>query len=188
MAKLDKLNIELKKKNPLISKQLKTLKLFASNNQEDRDAILVRAYTFIDDYWSKFVYPHSSCKAGCSHCCQMSIQLTPVEAEFIGSKLHIPVEIENRYLLTLDSDFTPCPFLDVNGQCKIYGIRPFTCRTYFSFSKPSDCGQRDKEIKTISFESSEITQEVKSLIRDLNYEYDMPYAIIQSYFPFAKSL
>lgn len=33
----------------------------------------------------------------------------------------------------------PCPFLDIDGTCSIYPVRPLTCRIYVSFSDPLRC-------------------------------------------------
>lgn len=78
------------------------------------------------------------CKAGCSHCCYMAVNVTYQEAEAISKATGKPLQA-----LGHDSDKTtdeenikryegtPCPFL-VDNQCSIYDVRPFSCRAHYS--------------------------------------------------------
>lgn len=87
--------------------------------------------------------PHVICKKGCSHCCNMAVSLSSIEAEQIGRAIgKPPAKIENRNG-EMDEDFqkalvskymnVPCPFLK-EGACSIYEHRPVSCRTFFNLS------------------------------------------------------
>lgn len=91
------------------------------------------------------------CKKGCSYCCYNIVELNVFEAITINEFLHENFEegdidkiyevTNNKYNLTKDfnkEDDTfqvrfPCPFLNIQtGECKIYQVRPFTCRGFNS--------------------------------------------------------
>lgn len=83
---------------------------------------------------SLFVYAdgHVACKEGCSYCCHLKIDISRLEAEFIGEKTGVmPVVLKDvaprdPYAF---SEQTPCPFLK-KGACSIYEYRPLICRVH----------------------------------------------------------
>jgi Fe-S-cluster containining protein len=104
---------------------------------------LARAYAFLDKVNQEFVSTFAKCSKGCSHCCQMDVQITTFEAEYIVMATgirHVP-----------GAKFTtghkgPCPFLSSAGNCSIYAYRPLLCRTYHALSAPELCGVPGVEI------------------------------------------
>ncbi len=91
----------------------------------------------------------AECKAGCAYCCHLKVgvsipellvvfyelqaQTTPEGLAFFERQIAETVSKGN----TLTEDFwhtsgTPCPFLNHQGQCLIYPIRPFSCLAYHS--------------------------------------------------------
>lgn len=105
-----------------------------------------------------------SCKAGCSSCCTMYVDVSPIEAKYIREyildnftedevqKLHKKVKRN----ISTSPDFEtvvkddsmkgkyhfkqiPCAFLDESGSCSIYKARPFSCRKYGVISDPKLC-------------------------------------------------
>jgi Fe-S-cluster containining protein len=78
--------------------------------------------------------PHIACKMGCADCCRMSVCISDKEARVIGAATgRVPAAIAStlRYPERAFSG-TPCPFLQ-DSRCTIYPIRPYLCRTHFSF-------------------------------------------------------
>lgn len=87
------------------------------------------------------VFGYSACKSGCSHCCNITVPISRLEAEVIARETGAPmrkssgvkVMDESRDLQELASNFSaiyygmPCPFLS-KGQCSIYSSRPLACR------------------------------------------------------------
>ena len=78
----------------------------------------------------------------CGKCCTGNddhyIAMSPVEAEKIRTHLGVSKNwFRRRYVTHLTRDTLTarmhnghCVFLDTNGQCKIYQLRPVQCRTY----------------------------------------------------------
>ena len=48
-------------------------------------------------------------------------------------------EAEDKALHEYFAQWTPCPFSDRKGDCGIYGLRPVSCRMYFSQTDPCYC-------------------------------------------------
>lgn len=75
---------------------------------------------------------HVACKAGCSYCCHLKIEISRLEAEYIGDKTGVmPVvlgEVTQRDPYAF-SELTPCSFLK-HGVCSIYEFRPLICRLH----------------------------------------------------------
>lgn len=95
------------------------------------------------------------CQAGCSGCCNLAVHATLPEAARVAKKL--PDQLHSRisaYITRLKECLTsakdmksylrqhrttigPCPFLDLNGHCDIYALRPLSCRALLS-TRPAD--------------------------------------------------
>lgn len=109
----------------------------------------------------------SSCKRGCSTCCYLYANCTPIEAEYmkrtvISNKLNI-TELENTINKYSEIVYTfedmmqnniegrehlsnlhfgekiPCLFINEKKECSIYKSRPLTCRKFISFSNQVEC-------------------------------------------------
>ena len=65
-----------------------------------------------------------SCRRGCSSCCAPGLTVLPVEAAAIRA------ELAARPLAAFEAMPGHCAFLDVEGACVIYGVRPVLCRTH----------------------------------------------------------
>jgi len=89
-----------------------------------------------------------ACKAGCSYCCYLKVDVHASEAilisEFVKSKL--PEETKKLIIKRAEENWKliepmnevqhmttnlPCPFL-VDGICSIYSVRPGACRNFHS--------------------------------------------------------
>lgn len=83
----------------------------------------------------------SACRNGCSHCCNITVPISRVEAEVIaretGARLNknagLKMMDDSTDLQAIVSDMSaiyygmPCSFLS-KGQCSIYSHRPLACR------------------------------------------------------------
>lgn len=97
---------------------------------------LYRLHRLTDDL-TRVATPHSACRNGCSHCCNMAVSVTQTEAreisKFIGVKYQnvgTPMPIPEAQELYMGK---PCTFLK-EGKCSIYQMRPLACRVYFNMS------------------------------------------------------
>lgn len=106
-----------------------------------------------------------ACKAGCSHCCVLNVAVLLPEAVAIagwlsmhctGTGYDAQLKRLQAYALRVrwmeDSERihrqTTCPFLNAQGGCSIYPVRPLVCRAVTSLDKAAclvalDPGQFD---------------------------------------------
>lgn len=92
-------------------------------------------YRYLDGF-QPYLAPYMSCSKGCSHCCHMDVQLSPLEAAYIqmrtGTQMHQPRSLTTGHL-------TPCPFLSEAGACSVYDARPLVCRIFHAMGDPENC-------------------------------------------------
>lgn len=115
----------------------------------------IRIYQAIDEFIKAFEEQSAQtgqkpdCKKGCSWCCSNAVMVLPHEMillkEYILQKIApaqmkpILQKMEKKNSIT-DSmksfEFMhlkmPCAFLDENGACSVYEVRPMACRIYLS--------------------------------------------------------
>ena len=117
--------------------------------------------------------PTFDCKKGCSHCCNLRVEVLPPEAFYIAKHINsLPPEQRNDFTIrlkthaayakdkTFDEYNAPCAFLSKDGACEIYSVRPHKCRAYLSM----DVGS------CISIRSAAEFPRVKELQNDLALE------------------
>lgn len=96
---------------------------------------LRKIYKLVDDMPAPTA-DHVACQGkGCSHCCKMNVTITSSEATLIGEAIgraprHIPRSVSHP---TERFGSVPCTFLDEDGACSVYNVRPLACRQHFSF-------------------------------------------------------
>jgi len=82
-----------------------------------------------------------SCAVGCSSCCHRRFSVFAIEAESIRHWLRASRSVseeghpavsapETSPSLPVIHDAEPCGFLDQQGSCRIYPVRPVLCRTH----------------------------------------------------------
>jgi len=90
------------------------------------------------------------CRKGCAHCCEFRVEALPVEALRIAGHLRSQgdeaVEAWTRDLEAhavyargrAERDYQKkCTFMDSEGACRIYAVRPYKCRVYHSLDEES---------------------------------------------------
>lgn len=81
------------------------------------------------------------CKRGCSHCCNETVGLTAMEADYIQARTGRKViEYVNVMPDPATHDRRPCSFLK-NNECQIYEHRPPVCRAFVTFDSSKFCEQ-----------------------------------------------
>ena len=110
--------------------------------------------TVIYDDYSKKVQQYkvdAVCKAGCAFCCTHfgSVDVITLEGwiihEWLGS-LEPPLQKQVRKQIAKNVKMrqkranTPCPFLKKDNTCRVYAIRPFSCRQLYSLKECSGQG------------------------------------------------
>ncbi len=127
-----------------------------------KSTILLKIFAVFAD-WSHHL--PTVCKQHCSTCCTQNVTITAIEGEeilrfvlaenmtawfvekFTSPRTHRPAEITTNgfakaCLDGIDTDISdnfnasPCPFLKDNS-CRIYPVRPFTCRLFTSTQRCS---------------------------------------------------
>jgi Fe-S-cluster containining protein len=95
-----------------------------------------------------------ACKAGCSFCCNLTVEATPVEvfailtyvqktftteqvASLKTALMAHSEKVASRPMKKLLFENRPCPFLR-DGLCSVYEVRPIGCRRHHS-ARVSDC-------------------------------------------------
>ena len=68
------------------------------------------------------------CRAGCSSCCHVELELCDVEAAVIEVAIRGLPEARRRALRGRPRS-DACPLLDDEGRCEVYEARPLVCRT-----------------------------------------------------------
>jgi Fe-S-cluster containining protein len=66
----------------------------------------------------------------------------------------------------------PCPLLDARGECRVYRLRPLTCRVYCSFSAPRRCDPayiNDDDVPTCLIN---VGEDASSLLDGLHFRHD----------------
>jgi len=102
-----------------------------------------------------------SCRQGCSFCCYLFITITDDEALLLTTYAESKgIEIDYDHLEKQSSDtmeefdsrpigVRKCTFLDENGSCKVYDVRPTSCRTLNVVSDPKLCDMENHKGKQV---------------------------------------
>ena len=131
--------------------------------------LLVKAvYEILEEEAQKYPFV---CRAGCADCCTVNLQATSAEARLFlqaqgdkeallarlqplraGPRLRpkvTPNEMAALYMAGKeppaedDFIFEPCPFLEKDGRCGVYAVRPFGCRSVFSLRPCRESGMAE---------------------------------------------
>ncbi|WP_051284158.1 YkgJ family cysteine cluster protein [Desulforegula conservatrix] len=120
------------------------IKIFNEKYKQDLDHI----YSDFEEFSVSFKQ-EAACGPGCSFCCTGSgpIDITTLEGMEILERLALmpkPMQklVQERLRRNIRNKLhqkeSECPFLQKNGLCMIYDIRPFICRRLYSLKK---CGK-----------------------------------------------
>jgi hypothetical protein len=107
-----------------------------------------QAFQLYDEY-ERLVQPYKTqavCEKGCASCCidVGNVGATTLEGliilEYLQGWNHQAMEEINRSLRENRSEklnrvLVRCPFLDEEASCRIYAVRPFSCRRLYSLKK-----------------------------------------------------
>ncbi len=117
---------------------IKCKELLSTLQSKNKRAILKLKdiYKYLEDY-GDFVKTFSVCSKGCSHCCKIDVTITELEAKLIEEETHR--KRKPRQLIASTGHTSPCPFLGDGGECTIYEVRPFHCRTFHTLDDPKYC-------------------------------------------------
>ncbi len=74
------------------------------------------------------------CRKGCSYCCTLAVEITPLEAEYIAENTEHVIQQPSDEGVKLDY----CP-LHKDGLCTVYEYRPFNCRAFVTYDSPDYC-------------------------------------------------
>lgn len=144
--------------------------------------VVEEAFKIFDSTCSDFNFrPEPACKKGCAHCCHDQVEVTPVEAAYIGfyilenfsdAEIKKLVQRVDGFLKAKSSssravsqENNSCLFLN-DGLCRIYAARPFACRGRNSLDE-FDCRMSLKENNTfVPVESHSLIVELAESIQD----------------------
>lgn len=131
-----------------------------------------------------------SCGKGCCGCCSLAVNCTFTEALRVADslderlaervRLHAPRLLERmqgvtdlkEFLKIHRNEIGPCPFLDEDGSCGVYEVRPFTCRALLATRESRWCSADFSKIS-----SEEKQAFVESLDREV-VSFPMHYAAL----------
>lgn len=85
------------------------------------------------DLLSEHHQKHMSCGQGCHRCCHPQLTISEIEARLIRSFLAKQHQVLERVLkLEIDDPYqgARCSFLNAEGKCEIYLVRPIVCRSF----------------------------------------------------------
>lgn len=187
---LTKINKHVTKLLIAPSSELNHTNLKELTEQESLE-ILDGIYRGFDD-WYKGINQYASCKKGCTSCCELYVDTSPLEARLIINYIennfseeqqkklkgriaendkNVPTysEVVNNPSIREEYAYKKikCSFLTDEGSCSIYPVRPFNCRKHIVFSHPNLC--EDLDSKIVQMFQSELIESTSKLINDMNF-------------------
>ncbi|XOV94781.1 MAG: YkgJ family cysteine cluster protein [Bacteroidota bacterium] len=147
---------KLKKQDIIHDIQAEMVEYFKNVRERSRKEATKTLMKKVDKTLDKYITKSNlhqciSCKKGCSACCSTRVTITEDEGLLIKDyieKHNIEYDlVKIDRLRNLDSDGwnsipveeRKCAFLDNNGACKIYPVRPTTCRKLMVTSDSQQC-------------------------------------------------
>lgn len=162
----------------VIDTNIHEIERFLSEGGTMKEALL-RIIGLIDEEMKNNVEWNTiSCKAGCSHCCRINVDISEAEAEILvdyAEQENIEVNreaLESQQHLSngerSKSLFKDCVFLSKENTCKVYKVRPLNCRKYLVQTAPELCNtiKHKNAIVGINFEIQ--TEIIASSYNSLN--------------------
>lgn len=140
----ERLKAELTGSTPKAAKKAHKLvaqfQALSRNMSQDTILPMVELAYKISDLANAKSTTNAVCAKGCSHCCQVNVEVTDLEAAYIEIKTGHKV-VEQKYSLPVTSKLIPyCTFHDEEtATCKIWEFRPMACRGFFAFDDPKYC-------------------------------------------------
>lgn len=96
-----------------------------------------------------------TCKIGCNHCCRQSaILIDEVDAQILSKHTGRPLHDHPHDRRNWKG--VACAFLDKNGRCSVYEIRPLSCRTSLSVDAAEKCRTEENRQMIVTSELLEI--------------------------------
>ncbi|SMG56026.1 YkgJ family cysteine cluster protein [Paraburkholderia susongensis] len=112
---------------------------FIHNNKLKHHQRIPAIYEYVDEY-AKSLSNYVVCQKGCSHCCRIDVSVTRLEAEHIYRKSRSELILDHTGTTRTTGHLgTACTFLESDGSCGIYELRPLACRTFFTLDDPKYC-------------------------------------------------
>lgn len=115
----------------------------------------------IREFMSKFTKRTDvkcQCKKGCNHCCHTRVEVCGSEADLLVERIlrdNILIDWDrlarqagkhaDDYYERILGESNRCVFLDDEGCCKVYDIRPLACREHLAAGEPSRCSMKGEE-------------------------------------------
>lgn len=144
---------------------------------------LEAAYEFSDRF-NAFVSTFAVCQKGCNHCCQIDVQISQLEAEYITFKGG--PQLDHGEARTTGHR-TACPFIGEDGGCTVYSTRPFNCRTFHTLDDPKYCADRDVEHQIYGSSSKGYGvpsyTKIAAWLKGVHVSKGLPYRDIRDWFP-----
>lgn len=103
-----------------------------------------------------------SCRLGCHSCCKPGLTVNSLEAENIRQGLSPALAEKMRLLEATDAyQGLRCAFLESDGACGIYSLRPLVCRSHGLPLQFKDFGEADgeaifRDVCYLNFQNHEI--------------------------------
>lgn len=124
----------------------------------------------------------SVCQRGCAHCCKIPVNVTAMEARYIGGVIGV---VPTNVQVTDEDLYDYCPFLNQEkAECSIYEHRPIECRTFHSVDHYKYCEQGSTHHHQISTSSTPFFSQMRQTVTDSS---NGVVADIRSWFPSGKN-
>ena len=106
-----------------------------------------------------------SCRLGCHSCCKPNLTVNALEAENIRQGISPALAEKMRALEATDAFHgLRCTFLEADGACGIYGLRPLVCRSHGLPLQFKDLGEAEgeeavfRDVCYLNFRDQDISQ------------------------------
>lgn len=169
-----------------IKKILLKLKSYDSIDEEFGLELIEELYTAYDPAIRQ-LQKNAPCQKGCTACCFQDVALHKIEVKrirrYMDKKIKKNIrlnlkekkareEIPSSLWTDRKNSMEPCPFINTTkGECSIYSVRPFKCKSHFVASSPNFCNEIEGNITWYDDDRYiKLTQLVIILINKLVYD------------------
>ncbi|MES5929992.1 SEC-C domain-containing protein [Bacillus cereus group sp. MG9] len=139
------------------------LKLKSCNSLDEGTGLeLIEELYTVYDPAIRQLQQNAPCQKGCTACCFQDVAIHKIEVQRISRYMDKKIKKNIKHnlkekkarkeipsLLWKDrkNSMEPCPFINITkGECSIYSVRPFKCKSHFVASSPSLCNEIDGKI------------------------------------------